>query len=72
MDVRGVCCQCQGLHPVVSNPDFHEGDDESQDMLDQIGDAARYVMDIHRIFENGTGPDCEGGPGSIPQSIVPS
>jgi hypothetical protein len=69
--MKGVCCECQGLHPVVPNPDFHLGDEESEEMLDQMGDVARYVMDEHHILENSTGPCCEDGPGSIPQAVIP-
>ena len=62
--IAGVCCSCQKLHPIYTNP--HPDPDE----LGLFGsdESNLYLMARHRT--NGlTGPWCEGE-GTMPQAIV--
>ena len=66
--ILGVCCECQSTHPVYTNTNIP--DEEQDDVFGPFGcgEAGNYLMAKHRMF-GGTGLCCEGE-GTVPQAIV--
>ena len=62
----GVCCSCQGNHPIIENPEFvpqYLADDPDMCMSH---DEEGFLMAHHEI----AGQPCEGI-GTTPQAVYP-
>ena len=62
-EMKGVCCSCQMVHPVVP----HSPSEVEVDSLDG-SECVYYVMAPHRMFGD-AGVECEGA-GTCPQALV--
>lgn len=60
---KGVCCTCQGTHPVHVRPEETPHDDF--DFVNDEREEAEWVLNAHDAF----GRYCEGS-GTAPQALL--